>query len=113
MMSNLPTGTLTMLHTNIENSTGLLRPERIFQLIIPGMPGDFPPLQTLDARMGPRSGTGGVRVLTTVLFTDIAGSTPQVLALGDRRWRALLAQYKALVRVELARYGGHAVDMVG
>jgi class 3 adenylate cyclase len=48
-----------------------------------------------------------------VLFTDIVGSTPQVLALGDRRWRTLLAQQKALVRGELARYGGHEMDMVG
>jgi class 3 adenylate cyclase len=92
---------------------GLLRPERMFQLLIPGLPEDFPPLQTLDARTGPGLDAEGARLLTTVLFTDIVGSTPQVLALGDRRWRALLAQQKALVRGELARYGGHEVDMVG
>src|SRR5262245_5766403 len=92
---------------------GLLRPERVFQLLIPGLPEDFPPLQTLDARMGPGLGAEGARVLTTVLFTDIVGATQQLLALGDCRWRALLAQQKALVRGELSRYGGHEVDMVG
>jgi len=92
---------------------GLLRPERMFQLIIPGLPEDFPPLQTLDARTGPVLGAEGARVLTTVLFTDIVGSTQQLFALGDRRWRALGAQHKVLVRGELARYGGHEVDMVG
>ncbi|MGH8063642.1 MAG: adenylate/guanylate cyclase domain-containing protein [Candidatus Entotheonellia bacterium] len=91
---------------------GLLRPERIFQLIIPGLPVDFPPLQTLDSRTGPRSGSESERVLTTVLFTDIAGATERLFALGDRRWRELREQYKALVRRELARYGGHEVDSV-
>jgi class 3 adenylate cyclase len=91
---------------------GLLRPERMFQLIIPGLPADFPPLQTLDSRMGPRSGSESERVLTTVLFMDIAGATEQLVALGDRRWRELREQYKALVRWELARYGGHEVDSV-
>src|SRR5215475_9854879 len=46
----------------------LPRPERIFQLLIPGLPVDFPPLQTLDARAGLRSGSAGERLLTTVLF---------------------------------------------
>jgi class 3 adenylate cyclase len=92
---------------------GLPRPERIFQLIIPGLPEDFPPLQTLDARAGPRSGTEGARVLTTVLFTDAVGSDEQLLALGDRRWRERLAQHRALIRQELAPYGGHKVQTVG
>jgi class 3 adenylate cyclase len=92
---------------------GLLRPERIFQLVIPGLPGDFPPLQTLDSRAGSQSGSEGSRVLTTVLFMDIAGSTERLLALGDRRWRELRAQHKALVRRDLARYGGHEVESVG
>jgi class 3 adenylate cyclase len=91
---------------------GLPRPERIFQLITPGLPADFPPLQTLDSRTGPLLGSKGERVLTTVLFSDIAGSTERVVALGDRRWRELRAQHKALIRRELARYGGHEVDMV-
>jgi class 3 adenylate cyclase len=91
----------------------LPRPERIFQLIIPGLPADFPPLQTLDSRTGLRSGSEGERVLTTVLFTDIAGATERVVALGDRRWREILVQHRVLVRRELAHYGGQEVETVG
>src|SRR5215831_15198276 len=53
------------------------------------------------------------RVLTTVLFTDIVGSTQHAVALGDHRWRELKAHHDALVRRELARYGGHEVDTAG
>jgi class 3 adenylate cyclase len=52
-------------------------------------------------------------VLTTVLFTDAVGSDEQLLALGDRRWREHLAQHRALIRQELARYGEHEVQTVG
>jgi class 3 adenylate cyclase len=90
----------------------LPRPERIFQLLIPGLPTDFPPLQTLDSRTGLWSGTEGERVLTIVLFTDIAGGTERLVVLGDRRWRELLAQHKSLVRRELARYGGYEMDAI-
>jgi class 3 adenylate cyclase len=91
----------------------LPRPERIFQLLIPGLPTDFPPLQTLDSRTGLREGSEGERVLTTVLFTDIAGATERLVALGDRHWREVLVQHRVLVRRELAHYGGHEVDTVG
>jgi hypothetical protein len=37
-------------------------------------------------------------VLTTVLFADIANASALIVALGDRRWLALRAQYAALVR---------------
>jgi class 3 adenylate cyclase len=52
-------------------------------------------------------------VLTTVLFTDLVGSTERVVALGDRRWYELLERYQALVRRELARFGGREVDTAG
>jgi class 3 adenylate cyclase len=90
----------------------LLRPERLFQLLIPGLPADFPPLQTLDSRIGLRSGAERERILTTVLFTDIAGGTERLVVLGDRRWGELLAEYRSLVRQEFARYGGHEMDAV-
>jgi class 3 adenylate cyclase len=48
-----------------------------------------------------------------VLFTDIVGSTERLVALGDRRWREVREQHKALTRREFARYGGHEVDSVG
>jgi class 3 adenylate cyclase len=86
----------------------LPRPERIFQLIIPDLSADFPPLQSLDT---PRRAPG--RVLTTVLCADIADATARLVALGDRRWLEVQAQYRALVRQELARHGGEEMNMVG
>jgi len=51
-------------------------------------------------------------VLTTVLFVDIPGATARLVALGDRRWREVQAQYAALVRQELARHGGEEINVV-
>lgn len=53
------------------------------------------------------------RVLATVLFTDIVGSTERAAALGDRRWRDLLDQHDRLVRRELERHRGRAVKTTG
>lgn len=53
------------------------------------------------------------RVLATVLFTDIVGSTERAAALGDRKWRDLLDGYYALARRELARFRGREVDTAG
>jgi len=71
---------------------GLPRPERIFQLTIPDLPADFPPLQSLDTHGRPRPGPTARRVLTTVLFVDMAGGAERVVAVGDRRWLELRAQ---------------------
>ena len=53
------------------------------------------------------------RVLSTVLFSDIVGSTEQAAALGDRQWRALLDQHDLLVRDEIERLGGRLVKSTG
>jgi pimeloyl-ACP methyl ester carboxylesterase len=53
------------------------------------------------------------RVLATVLFTDLVGSTERVAALGDRAWRELVEPHHALVRGLLARYRGTEVDTAG
>jgi class 3 adenylate cyclase/pimeloyl-ACP methyl ester carboxylesterase len=53
------------------------------------------------------------RVLATVLFTDIVGSTVKLAELGDRGWRELLQQHHALVRRQLARFSGHEIDTAG
>ena len=53
------------------------------------------------------------RVLATVLFTDIVGSTEKAAALGDRRWRELLEDHHASVRRELVRFRGQEVDSAG
>jgi class 3 adenylate cyclase len=92
---------------------GLPRPERIFQLIIPDLPADFPPLRSLDVRGRVRPGLAPGRVLTTVLFVDIAGAMELVVALGDRRWLEVRARYSELVRQELARHGGEEINVVG
>jgi pimeloyl-ACP methyl ester carboxylesterase len=53
------------------------------------------------------------RVLATVLFTDIVGSTETAARLGDRAWRALLDSYHAMVRKELSRFRGREVNTAG
>jgi class 3 adenylate cyclase len=53
------------------------------------------------------------RVLATVLFTDIVGSTERATVLGDRRWRELLDQHDRLVRRELDRHRGREVKTTG
>jgi class 3 adenylate cyclase/pimeloyl-ACP methyl ester carboxylesterase len=53
------------------------------------------------------------RVLATVLFTDIVGSTEKAVELGDRRWRELVARHESAVRALLSRYRGREVDTAG
>jgi pimeloyl-ACP methyl ester carboxylesterase len=53
------------------------------------------------------------RVLLTVLFTDIVGSTSMAAELGDRRWRDLLRLHDDLVRTELRRFSGAEVNTTG
>ncbi|HET9248747.1 MAG TPA: adenylate/guanylate cyclase domain-containing protein [Actinomycetota bacterium] len=51
--------------------------------------------------------------LTTVLFTDIVGSSEIAAELGDRRWKALLESHHAIVRRALKRHGGRELDTAG
>jgi class 3 adenylate cyclase len=53
------------------------------------------------------------RVLATVLFTDIVGSTELASRLGDSEWRVLLERHHATVRRELARFQGRELDTAG
>ena len=53
------------------------------------------------------------RVLATVLFTDIVGSTAKAAELGDRAWRDLLERHHALIRRQLLRYRGTELDVAG
>ena len=52
-------------------------------------------------------------VLATVLFTDIVDSTQLQARLGDRRWKELAEQHHAVIRAELARFGGIEQDTAG
>lgn len=53
------------------------------------------------------------RVLATVLFTDIVGSTEKAAELGDRRWKELLELHHTHVRSLLERYRGAEIDTAG
>ncbi len=62
---------------------------------------------------GSRRGPDLDRVLATVLFTDIVGSTERASELGDRRWRELLETHHDRVRDELRRHRGRELDTAG
>ena len=53
------------------------------------------------------------RVLATVLFTDIVGSTEHAARLGDRRWRSLLDGFRQVVRRQLSEFRGREVNTRG
>jgi class 3 adenylate cyclase len=53
------------------------------------------------------------RVLATVLFTDIVGSTAKATELGDAAWRRLLEQHHAVIRQRLTRFRGKELDTAG
>jgi class 3 adenylate cyclase len=62
---------------------------------------------------GARHAPEGERVLATVLFVDIAGSTERAAALGDRAWRGLLDTFYDKVRGALRHYRGREIDTAG
>ena len=62
---------------------------------------------------GARSVPEPDRVLATVMFTDIVGSTQRAAEVGDTRWRELLASHHADVRRELTRFRGREVKTLG
>lgn len=62
---------------------------------------------------GVRGGSDAERLLTTIMFTDIVGSTERAAALGDHRWRDLLDNHDRIVRHELQRFGGREVNTAG
>lgn len=53
------------------------------------------------------------RVLASILFTDIVGSTGRAASLGDQRWRSLLDDHDAIVREQLRRFHGREVNTTG
>jgi class 3 adenylate cyclase len=62
---------------------------------------------------GVRGGSDVERVLSTIVFTDIVGSTERAAALGDQRWRDLLDQHDTLVRREIRRFAGSERNRAG
>lgn len=82
--------------------------ERVAQLIeLSGATLAAPELQPVQPDIEPD------RVLATVMFTDIVGSTERLAELGDQAWRGLLERHHAIVRSELSRFGGREIDTAG
>jgi pimeloyl-ACP methyl ester carboxylesterase len=69
--------------------------------------------ETEEFLTGVRHAVEPDRVLATVLFTDIVGSTERAAALGDARWRDLLVSHHGVMRQELARFRGREIDTAG
>jgi class 3 adenylate cyclase len=69
----------------------------------------IPFLQETASRQAPEPD----KLLATVLFSDIVGSTARAAELGDTKWRALLGDHHARVRQQLARYRGVEMDTAG
>ena len=62
---------------------------------------------------GARPSAESDRVLATVLFTDVVGSTERARELGDARWARLIDTHHQLVRREVERFGGEEIDTAG
>ncbi|HYX79532.1 MAG TPA: hypothetical protein VE976_02865 [Actinomycetota bacterium] len=61
----------------------------------------------------PRGDPDTMRLLTTVLFTDIVDSTRRATELGDATWRRLLSSRHAIVRGTLKQHQGGEIDTAG
>ena len=55
----------------------------------------------------------GDRVLATVMFTDLVGSTQKAVELGDAAWRDVLAEHHVVTRGQLERFHGREVEVTG
>jgi class 3 adenylate cyclase len=87
------------------------------------LPGrDYPPyvgdvdaiVEEIDAFLtGQRHRPDPDRILATVMFTDIVGSTQRLAEVGDARWADLLATHDDLARREIERHRGRYIDSTG
>ena len=82
---------------------------------LPFHAGDFGPTldQVEEFLTGRRKSSRADRVLATVLFTDIVGSTALASSLGDVRWLDLLEEHNRIVRSQLERFRGREIKMTG
>ena len=75
---------------------------------------DDPEMDVIEEFLtGRRPQRSGERVLATVLFTDIVGSTEHAARIGDRAWRDLLDRHHAIVRELLDRFRGREIKTLG
>jgi class 3 adenylate cyclase len=81
---------------------------------VPYLGDQEPILQAIEEFLtGSRPRPQADRILATILFTDIVGSTETAAEVGDERWRDLLLDHYDLARGELERFGGRLVGTVG
>jgi class 3 adenylate cyclase len=62
---------------------------------------------------GTRVAADHTRMLTTLLFTDVVGSTDRLAAIGDQAWQKMLNRHDEAVRRQLARFSGHRDKFTG
>ena len=82
---------------------------------VPYWVGDTAPMldEIEEFITGVRGHFDAERILTTIVFTDIVGSTKRAAGLGDHRWHDLLDNHDKIVRHELDRFGGREVNTAG
>ncbi len=118
----VPTLVLARSHSNRGESAGRYVADHIPGATFVAVPGsdaffwigDTAPIlnEIEEFATGSRRGAPE-RVLTTVLFTDVVGSTRRATDMGDDRWRDLLDRHDRAVRMQIERFGGHEVNTVG
>jgi class 3 adenylate cyclase len=82
------------------------RPERIFQLVVEGLPNEFPPPRSIDQQI-PLSGT------VTVVMTEGRRLIRLMHVLPPEEFGALLSEYQRLLPCVLEKMGGREVDVAG
>ena len=85
---------------------GLQNPERVFQLVVDGLPNEFPPLETLE-------GSGVATETGTIVVADVEVFTPLIRDLPADVFRALVSDLHRIMRSALEAGGGRGVVMVG
>jgi class 3 adenylate cyclase len=105
-----PVGNARWLARNIEGARYVELPGENH---IPFIDGDDILDEIQEFLTGVREPAAPERVLATVLFTDIVGSTDRARKLGDRRWRDLLERHNEVVRRDLERFRGVEIDTAG
>ena len=93
-------GAKLLLLKGASSQSYLLDPDRLLDAIEEHVTGEHRPVEP-------------DRVLATVLFTDIVGSTERATEMGDRRWRDLLDRHDEVSRREVVRQGGKLVKTTG
>ena len=81
-------------------------------LLFGGDPGDVL-AEVEEFLTGARPAPSGNRVLATVLFTDLVGSTDRLAHVGDRAWRTVLDQHDHRTRAQIRRFDGREVRSTG